>query len=363
MREATIEGGRCTAKLFYGSPNTEVLRTMPDNSVDCVVTSPPYWGLRDYEADGQLGLEPTPDVYVEEITEIFREVRRVLKDTGTLWLNLGDTYLNKQLLGVPWKVAFALQADGWWLRQEIIWHKPNPMPESVTDRCTKASESIFLLAKSSSYFFDATAIREENAGSLPYGDKKNFKMNDDRAQGRHGKGSMFSGGTRQEYIEKYYMNGRNRRSVWTITTQPFSGAHFAAFPEEIPRLAILAGTSDHGCCTQCRSPFIRLQEKVGERQDRWSSANSFDGYRELTSTAIYEDVGWAPGCDCDDAAAEPCVVLDPFSGSGTTGKVALRHGRSYIGIDLNEDYLGVATRRVSPLKSDVVVDDDQLEMF
>jgi DNA modification methylase len=299
MTEMTIEG----ARLIYGSPNIEVLHTLPDNSVDCVVTSPPYWGLRDYEADGQLGLEATPDDYVEEITNIFREVRRVLKDEGTLWLNLGDTYKNKQLIGVPWRTAFALQADGWILRQEIIWHKPNPMPESVTDRCTKASESIFLLAKSPSYYFDAEAIREENAGSLPYGDKKNFKMNDERAQGKHGKGSMFSGGTRQEYIDKYYMNGRNKRSVWSITTQNFPGAHFAVFPEEIPRLAILAGCPEDG------------------------------------------------------------VVLDPFSGSGTTGKVALKLGRNYIGIDLNEDYLEVAARRVSPLKSDVVVDDDQLEMF
>lgn len=303
MKEMAIDGGRCTARLIYGSPNIEVLTTIPDDSVDCVVTSPPYWGLRDYGDDGQFGLEATPDAYVEEITRIFREVRRVMKDNGTLWLNLGDTYKNKQLVGVPWRVAFALQADGWILRQEIIWHKPNPMPESVTDRCTKASESIFLLAKSPLYYFNAEAIREENSGSLPYGDKKNFKMNDDRAQGKHGKGSMFSGGTRKEYIEKYYTNGRNKRSVWSINSQPFPGAHFAVFPEEIPRLAILAGCPDGG------------------------------------------------------------MVLDPFSGSGTTGKVAMRLGRNYIGIDLNEDYLEVASRRVSPLRSDVVIDEAQLEMF
>ena len=303
MKEMAIDGGRCTARLIYGSPNTEVLATLPDGSVDCVVTSPPYWGLRDYDDDGQFGLEATPDAYVEEITKIFREVRRVMKDNGTLWLNLGDTYKNKQLVGVPWRTAFALQADGWILRQEIIWHKPNPMPESVTDRCTKASESIFLLAKSPSYHFDAEAIREANSGSLPYGDKTNFKMNDERAQGKHGKGSMFSGGTRKEYIEKYYTNGRNKRSVWSINSQPFPGAHFAVFPEEIPRLAILAGCPEGG------------------------------------------------------------TVMDPFSGSGTTGKVAMKLGRNYIGIDLNEEYLEVASRRVSPLKSDVVIDDDQLEMF
>ncbi|HAG28819.1 MAG TPA: site-specific DNA-methyltransferase [Alteromonas macleodii] len=276
---------------------------MNGDSVDCVVTSPPYWGLRDYGADGQLGLEESVSDYVQQMTKTFAEIKRVLKSTGTVWLNLGDTYKNKQLMGVPWRVAFALQDDGWFLRQEIIWHKPNPMPESVTDRCTKASESIFLLAKSSSYFFDAESIKEENAGSLPYGDKKNFKMNDNRAQGRHGKGSMFSGGSRQEYIEKYYLNGRNRRSVWTITTQPFSGAHFAVFPEEIPRLAILAGCPVGG------------------------------------------------------------TVLDPFSGSGTTGKMALKNGRNYIGLDINDDYFDVAERRVSPLKADVAANDNQLEMF
>lgn len=303
MKELAIDGGHCTASLIYGVPNVESLRKMNEDSVDCVVTSPPYWGLRDYGADGQLGLEESAQDYVAEMTAIFSEVKRVLKPTGTVWLNLGDTYKNKQLMGIPWRVAFALQDDGWFLRQEIIWHKPNPMPESVTDRCTKASESIFLLAKSSSYFFDAEAIKEENAGSLPYGDKKNFKMNDNRAQGRHGKGSMFSGGSRQEYIEKYYLNGRNRRSVWTITTQPFSGAHFAVFPEEIPRLAILAGCPVGG------------------------------------------------------------TVLDPFSGSGTTGKMALKHGRNYIGLDVNEDYLDLAERRVSPLKADIADDDSQLEMF
>ena len=303
MKKMTIDGGQCTANLIYGCANIQSLEKMNDDSVDCVVTSPPYWGLRDYGADGQLGLEESVSDYVQQMTRTFAEIKRVLKSTGTVWLNLGDTYKNKQLMGIPWRVAFALQDDGWFLRQEIIWHKPNPMPESVTDRCTKASESIFLLAKSSSYFFDAEAIKEENAGSLPYGDKKNFKMNDNRAQGRHGKNSMFSGGSRKEYIEKYYLNGRNRRSVWTITTQPFSGAHFAVFPEEIPRLAILAGCPIGG------------------------------------------------------------TVLDPFSGSGTTGKMALKNGRNYIGLDINEDYLSVAERRVSPLKSDVADDDSQLEMF
>lgn len=303
MKKMTIDGGQCTANLIYGCANIQSLEKMNDDSVDCVVTSPPYWGLRDYGADGQLGLEESVSDYVQQMTKTFAEIKRVLKSTGTVWLNLGDTYKNKQLMGIPWRVAFALQDDGWLLRQEIIWHKPNPMPESVTDRCTKASESIFLLAKSSSYFFDAEAIKEENAGSLPYGDKKNFKMNDNRAQGRHGKNSMFSGGSRKEYIEKYYLNGRNRRSVWTITTQPFSGAHFAVFPEEIPRLAILAGCPIGG------------------------------------------------------------TVLDPFSGSGTTGKMALKNGRNYIGLDINEDYLSVAERRVSPLKSDVADDDSQLEMF
>lgn len=297
----------------------ETMRGLPANSVQCCVTSPPYYGLRNYEGgDAEIGKESTTDEYVSKLVDVFREVRRLLKDDGTCWINLGDSYNGsgkgptgyndigdqherqgfdsratkvdglkpKDLIGIPWMVAFALRADGWWLRSDIIWSKPNPMPESVTDRPTKSHEYIFLLSKSQRYFYDADAIREPNAGDLPYGDKVNFKMNDEAAQGRHGKSSMFAGGSRQEYIEKYYTNGRNRRSVWTVTTKPYSGAHFATMPTKLVEPCILAGS------------------RVGD------------------------------------------TVIDPFNGSGTTGAVALKHGRKYIGCELNADYIELAHERI-----------------
>jgi DNA modification methylase len=282
------------------------------------VTSPPYWGLRDYQVDGQIGLEKTPEEYVQKMVEVFREVRRVLRDDGTLFLNLGDSYVAngqgqshsnsfgkertnrpqesggvvnqpnaqarkyglkpKDLVGIPWRVAFALQADGWWLRQDIIWNKPNPMPESVTDRCTKSHEYIFLLTKSARYFYDSEAVKETNADpertSFSPGKRR---MSDDMviASGDKHRGFGATGKSMAEYIGA----GRNRRSVWTITTKPFSGAHFATFPEDIPEICIKAGTKK------------------------------------------------------DD------VVLDPFAGAGTTGWVAKRLGRKYILIELNEKYV------------------------
>ena len=308
----------------------DVLRELPEQSVQCCVTSPPYWGLRDYGVDGQLGLEPTPEEYVANMVEVFREVRRVLRDDGTLWLNLGDSYgavggdthsgfnmrysgtggegskqdqmldgvkgrqtatglRPKNLIGIPWRVAFALQADGWYLRQDIIWHKPNPMPESVTDRCTKAHEYVFLLSKSARYFYDADAIKEPNATKAEdidrMGDKKHFKYNDERAQGSHGATSFMAGGTKQEFVDKYYTNGRNKRSVWTVTTKPYPQAHFATFPPKLIEPCILAGCPEGG------------------------------------------------------------VVLDPFLGSGTTAAVAQNLGRKCIGIELNEEYAQLARDR------------------
>lgn len=283
------------------------------DSIDCCITSPPYWGLRDYGHEGQLGLEPTPEAYVANMVEVFREVRRVLKPTGTLWLNLGDSYNNtsgfsraseeyfregriggsadkksikhpviktKDLVGIPWRVAFALQADGWYLRQDIIWHKPNPMPESVTDRCTKAHEYLFLMAKSEKYFYDHEAIKEpaihagavvKNAGG------KNANMGDF--------GATRSGFMKPEGVK--VAETRNRRDVWTITTKPFKGAHFAVMPEALVEPCVLAGS------------------RVGG------------------------------------------LVLDPFTGSGTTGAVALRHGRNFIGTELNPEYIKIAHERIS----------------
>ena len=229
------------------------LKDLPDESVHCVVTSPPYFGLRDYGHAGQIGLEPTPDAFVAAMVEVFREVRRLMRRDATCWINLGDSYgPNKQLLGIPWRVAFALQADGWWLRQDIIWHKPNPMPESVRDRCTKAHEYLFLLTKSERYFYDADAIREPHQ-SEPWTTKTSTigeVYGEDWQKRRDTKGEGLWTFNRDP-------NGRNKRSVWTIATQPYSEAHFATFPPELPELCIKAGTSERGCCPHCGAGWVK----------------------------------------------------------------------------------------------------------
>jgi DNA modification methylase len=305
----------------------DVLRKLPDQSVNCVVTSPPYFGLRDYGVGGQIGLEATPDAFVSEMVGVFREVRRVLRNDGTVWLNLGDSYAaqrggthqpaetlgggvsgktceggrvnrgrhdgynptrnasaiglkHKDLIGIPWMVAFALRADGWYLRQDIIWNKPNPMPESVRDRCTKSHEYIFLLTKSERYFFDGEAIKEPlAASSIP-----RLMQNVDAQVGttRHvGKtnGNFKAQGDLQTGL-------RNKRSVWTVTTKPFKGAHFATYPPDLVEPCVLAGCPVEG------------------------------------------------------------TVLDPFGGSGTTAMMALRHKRNAVMIELNPSYAMIARLRV-----------------
>ena len=319
----------------------EMLKTLPDNSVDCCVTSPPYFGLRNYGYDGQIGLEETPEQYIQKIVEIFREVRRVMKDDGTLWLNIGDSYAGsakgsngagahstdrsissdymqkatgplkraktpgikrKELIGIPWLLAFALRQDGWYLRQDIIWYKPNAMPESVKDRCTKSHEYIFLMSKSERYHFDYEAIKEPCVGfdkSSPRGSKGTLTQNAGR---RKGNSRSFRGGG--AYTNKQSFNNsadirrethgntpnesgkRNRRSVWSVATQGYKGAHFATFPEKLAEPCVLAGARPGG------------------------------------------------------------TVLDPFSGSGTTGAVAIRNGRNYIGIEINPEYVELSEIRL-----------------
>jgi DNA modification methylase len=367
----------------------ERLKEIPDGSVQCCVTSPPYWGLRNYQVDGQLGLENTPEEYVSKLVTIFREVKRVLRKDGTLWLNLGDSYNTqpagntkprsgggngrgrfkmdkgkaqeamfkrktqrldkslkpKDLVGIPWRVALALQADGWWLRSDIIWSKPNPMPESVTDRPTKAHEYIFLLTKSAKYYYDADAVREPNLVPLEsvwrpsgYPDKKNGETQSSMR-------SMKSG------QDKWNPLGRNLRSVWTITTNPYSGAHFATFPPEIPERCIRAGTSERGCCQKCGSPLERITEKEGATTiaERGYDTHQLAQERGMLNTsrswkggdvpvAKYTTIGWRPSCTCN-VLTKPCLVLDPFAGSGTTIEITAKLGRDYIGIELNEDYV------------------------
>lgn len=323
---------------------------LPDESVQCAVTSPPYWGLRDYGIAGQLGLEPTPDEYIAGMVAVFREVWRVMKPNGTLWVNIGDSYAtdtkggvkskegdknftnkgtvgmppvkslhgvkDKDLVGIPWMLAFALRADGWYLRQEIIWHKPNPMPESVKDRCTKAHESIFLFAKSERYLFNTEAIQEPTSESA---DPRQARVPAGWDTGKGAHGSFHKDGRAQtvEYAKPvpgrysfarstattpppgankqhredrekvYYVGQRNKRSVWTITTKGFAEAHFATFPPELPETCILAGS------------------RAGD------------------------------------------LVLDPFNGSGTTGMMALKHNRRYVGVELNPKYIAMTHRRLA----------------
>lgn len=297
-----------------------LLCQMPDKCVHTCVTSPPYYGLRDYGIDGQIGLEETPEIYVSRLVDVFREVRRVLRDDGTLWLNLGDSYYSptkgsggsnpatspkqawkgkengqgfdvrrigtgalpikpKDLIGIPWRVAFALQQDGWYLRQDIIWHKPNPMPESVRDRCTKAHEYVFLLSKGPRYFFDSEAIKE------PVAESSVARLSQPTLAQQAGSARV-PGKTNGNM--KAVGNGEtcNRRSVWTVTTKPFKGAHFATFPPDLIEPCILAGCPVGG------------------------------------------------------------VVLDPFGGAGTTGLVALKHRRKAILLELNPEYVQIATDRI-----------------
>jgi DNA modification methylase len=299
--------------MIYQGDCLDILPTLEPKSIQCCVTSPPYYGLRDYGCEGQIGLESTPEAYVEKLVAVFREVLRVLADDGTLWLNLGDSYNGSQqtggvksisgkgksqphggifkdapglkpkdLVGIPWRVAFALQADGWYLRQDIIWAKPNPMPESVTDRCTKSHEYIFLLSKSARYFYDQDSIREphkrlwdeSNGGSVSTG--RTVKCG----------GAMGDMSSHPKGYPLPNVLGANKKSVWSITTKPYKEAHFATFPEEIPRTCILAGS------------------KKGD------------------------------------------TILDPFSGAGTTGVVAEKLDRKYIGIELNPQYTKLAEDRI-----------------
>ena len=308
-----------SVKLLYGVDVREGLKTLEPESVHCVVTSPPYWGLRDYGENGQLGLEKTPEEYVKSMVAVFQEVKRVLRADGTLWLNLGDSYAGsgkgpagnlgakhnerhlehktggivpdglkpKDLVGIPWMVAFALRADGWYLRQDIIWAKPNPMPESVTDRCTKSHEYVFLLTKSAKYYYDAEAIKENAKPESQSRYESPFNVGKKEAAGSGRINSATNTAGFKEFTGK-----RNKRSVWTVATKPYKGAHFATFPPELITPMILAGCPAGG------------------------------------------------------------TVLDPFSGSGTTGAVAVGLGRSYIGIDLNKKYEALATERIGGLLVD-----------
>jgi DNA modification methylase len=375
------------------------LRELPDECVQCVVTSPPYWGLRDYGVEGQIGQEPTPEEYVLKLVAVFREVRRVLRADGTAWVNLGDTYFGswgnyggqgrghgtqrdiiygsavpnpaydgleryrppsahphpilkpKDLVGIPWMLACGLRADGWWLRSDIIWHKPNPLPESVTDRPTKSHEYLFLLTRNSSYYYDADAIKEiavgDTPGNLTHKDKTAYENGDVHMRTKAGLAAMGA------------VARRNKRTVWTVAVEPFSEAHFATFPTKLVEPCILAGTSEHGCCASCGAPWKRITEHThsfqsGSGKSRNEPMGKFAGSTQAESgeydirmgpVLTTRTIGWQPTCTCN-AEITPCTVLDPFSGAGTTGLVALRLGRNYIGIELKPEYVAMSERRL-----------------
>lgn len=314
-----------TSKIYQGDC-LNILKTFPDNFLDCCITSPPYYGLRDYGCEGQIGLEETPEIYIKKLVDVFHEIKRCLKDDGTLWVNIGDSYAaqrggthqpaetlaggkhgytddgetvnrgrekgynptrnasaiglkHKDLIGIPWMLAFALRDDGWYLRQDIIWHKPNPMPESVKDRCTKSHEYIFLLSKSPQYYFDDEAIQEKCVSKV---------------DGRFGQGKIEYEGKRTEEKSDLVQQSftvmsekRNKCDVWSVSPKPVYDAHFATYPEELIEPCILAGSRIGG------------------------------------------------------------IVLDPFFGSGTTGRVAERLSRQWIGIELNPQYVEIALRRTN----------------
>lgn len=391
---------------MYSGHAVEVLSSLQPGSVHCVVTSPPYWGLRDYGGDpvswadgwkGCLGLELTPRQYVDHLVEVFEAVARVLRQDGTLWLNLGDGYVGggrggdpaqpsglsggtasqeaswidrsraappglkrKHLVGIPWHVAFALQSSGWYLRQDIVWHKPNPMPESVKDRCTRAHEFLFLFAHPQSdgrYFYDAHAI-EEPAVSASQGRGSGNKQrklagtaNNDRTNTHLGSSVPWKAET------------RNRRDVWTIPAKPFRGVqgvqsdHFAVMPPDLVRPCILAGTSERGVCSVCGAPWRRTTRRrevettsacIGGDPDRRDGGSrerdpTGRGGNQLAKTT--EPEGWVPSCSCD-APVVPAVVLDPFGGAGTVNLVADDLGRHSIYIDCKPEYTHLATQRI-----------------
>ena len=341
------------------------LRELPDESVQCVVTSPPYWGLRDYGVDGMIGLEPTLGEHLARLVEVFREVRRVLRDDGCVWLNYGDSYQDKQRTLMPARVALALQSDGWWVRSEIVWAKGlsfcptysgSCMPSSVRDRPTDSHEMVYLLSKKAHYYYDQDAVREASSGTTARPEtSRNHEGTKSSVTGNHAKGGNLGWNNPSA--------ARNLRTVWCLNPRPYKEAHFATFPPALVRPCILAGTSERGACSECGAPWRRVVDARGNG-GHWATDGDRAAARGITSNrtsrahgadrpAARTTTGWEPTCEHADAPAVPCVVLDPFSGSGTTGAVAVRLGRNYVGIELNPDYLALSRKRIGRAAADV----------
>jgi DNA modification methylase len=416
----------------------ETLKSLDEQSINTCVTSPPYWGLRDYgtgewvggnadclhksakknadktggftgkrirkiggsennkylkhkkncpdcgatRKDNQLGMEDTPEEFVENLVRVFKEVKRVLRDDGTVWLNLGDSYYNyrpgkgqslskqsvsntdqdlpqdcarrgnkiaglkeKDLVGIPWRVAFALQADGWYLRQDIIWHKPNPMPESVRDRCTKSHEYIFLLSKNPKYYYDNEAIKEDSIyhGKDKRSDKGNIRYEGKRTNNKDTK-------AQQSFVT--INPKKNKRSVWTITTKPYKEAHFATFPTDLIEPCVLAGCPEE-ICVDCGKPYKRVMQKPKQLEIERNKRSGLDDRKVGGVLDKYNrenppiDLGLQKQCDCETNETKGGTVLDPFGGSGTTGVVASKHNRNAVLCELNEGYIDIAEKRLN----------------
>lgn len=372
-------------ELFEGDCEA-VMSEMAADSVHTIITSPPYYNLRDYGHEGQIGAELTPEEYVERLVQVFREARRVLRGDGLLWLNLGDSYAQggrggafsdrsskqrtnkgsllgpskaprgykpKDLLGIPWQVALALRADGWYLRRDIIWAKPNPMPESVDDRPTSSHEYIFMLAKSKDYYYDSFAVKEPiseaMAAAIARGPRRDREYQHDE-HNRFGKRSGNRAFADSDSLARIAL-GRNRRSVWNIPTVAYPGAHYATFPPKLIEPMIASSTCEAGYCAECGAPRERLVEVVRlNHHETTADGKTMDGPYAAQSEVrhgAYADttsVGWQPTCE-HDGDTVPGVVLDPFAGSGTVGMVANRLSRRAVLIDINSEYLKLQMER------------------
>lgn len=388
-------------KILIGDVRSS-LKSMPDQHFHTVVTSPPYFGLRDYKCEGQIGIEESPAEFVSALVDVFAEVWRVLRDDGTLWLNLGDSYnaynggagpssslsrgaqtqerpklasgyglrtktlKPKDRLGIPHRVVFALQDAGWFWRDEIVWAKRSPMPESVRDRTTKAHEWIFVLSKNEEafddpshelvflltkkerYSYDNEAIKEAAVGGTP-GNKT------------HKGATAYANGdahhrTTVGLVNMGAVETRNLRSVWTLSTEPSTVNHFAPFPSKIPERAIKAGTSEYGCCSECGASYKRLTESSAvtrERPNDLTKRTGEDGTGNHCGNTVagvsVRTLGWQPGCECGGYVV-PCRVLDPFSGTGTSGMIATELGREYVGCELNPQYAQDSASRIESWK-------------
>ena len=369
----------------------EKLRELPDNSVHCCITSPPYWGLRAYLGDpGMIGLEPTFDAHLANLLAVFREVRRVLRDDGTLWLNYGDAYAGggrargkggrgsssdkqttnagsyfegpaddkrfkpKDLMMMPARVAMALQADGWWLRSEVVWHKPNPMPESVTDRPTGAHEKIYLLTKQPRYFYDAVAVRTAVAREY------HAETNDRAYWEGTAKYQAIGHATHGFRRGSEELGGANLRNVWRVPTYSFKGAHFATFPPRLIEPCIKAGTSERGCCPGCGAPWVRVTASTtrfesGSGRAGRTPGGKFAGTKQAETGAYDIRMGpvkstatlrWEPSCSCEAGKPIPATVLDPFGGAGTVGLVADNLGRDSVLVEISAEYAAASETRI-----------------